>query len=425
MGGIGDAKTGVVKHQRMSAKKAKAARRAAELQDATQLAARRDERRAPDWPVPVVRGLATAGLLLAGYLTVLHFQAGSSGSFESALCGAGTTVNCNLVLGSAYATLFGLPVALYAMATYAALLASTFLATYAPLLLLCGWVLVFSVYMAALSFLSIGAVCPLCSVLYVLNGGLALSAWVLGRASDAIRGARLGYAALGFGVLLAGIGLTQARAVESVTPARDFLAPAVEHMDMGFVRYYYDQPAVILRGAERHVKGPADAALTIHEFVDFRCPQCAVARETLLKFQRANPDDVRVVFRHYPLDARCNSGIKNQVHPGACEAAMAAECAGEQGKFWEYADLLFSDQTKFERADFEARAETVRLDVEGFSACLDDGRTEALVRNDIDEAERINVKATPTLVANGRIIRGLPPAKKLATLITLRKTTPN
>ena len=63
----------------------------------------------------------------------------------------------------------------------------------------------------------------------------------------------------------------------------------------------------------------------------------------------------------------------------------------------------------------------LRLDFEQFGACMDDGRTATLVKNDIDEALRLDIKATPTLVVNGRLIRGLPPVGKLATLVTLRK----
>ncbi len=407
--------------QPMSAKKAKAARRKAATPDPALQTTRQGARRAPSWPMLAIRVLGALGLVLGVYLSLLHYQAGASGSIGSALCGSGTTVNCSLVLSSAYAMLFEVPVAMLAAGTYAALLASTFLAPPGLTVLLCGWMFVFSLYMAAISFFTIGAVCPVCTGLYVVNLGLLVSAVAQARADQTLTRPRLASASLGFAVGLLGIGLTQAENAASVTPLQEYLAPSPAEMDQSFVRYYYDQPAVVLRGSERHVEGPADAVLTIHEFVDFRCPQCARARDTLLKFQRANPNDVRVVFRHYPLDQQCNTSMKGQVHPGACGASMAAECAAEQGKFWEYADLLFAEQTKFKRTDFDAHARTARLDFEQFCACMDDGRTEALVKNDIDEALRLGVEATPTLVVNGRLIRGLPPVHKLASLVTLQK----
>ena len=418
---IGDSKKGMVILQPMSAKKAKAERRQAAAQAAARQVKENSHSQTPSWPLLAIRILGAIGLAIGVYLSVLHYQAGASGTIESAFCGTGTTVNCSLVLGSVYAQLFGVPVAALAAATYVTLLGSTFLASPGLTILLCGWMFVFSLYMAALSLFKIGAICTMCTGLYLINTGLFISAIVMGRASNTVTTPRLAYTALGFAVFLLGIGLTQTKDAAFVTAPKEYLPPAQADIDLNFVRYYHEQPAVVLRGSERHIEGPSNAVLTIHEFVDFRCPQCARARETLMKFQHANPNDVRVVFRHYPLDQQCNPGMRSQVHPGACAAAMAAECAGEQGKFWEYADLLFANQANFRRVDFEAHAQTARLDVEQFTTCMDDGRTEALVKNDIDEAIRLEVKATPTLVVNGRLIRGLPPVKKLATLVTHQK----
>ena len=404
--------------QSMSAKKAKAERR--------RVAQQGDAHQTPppqisSWPLLTIRILGALGLGIGMYLSVLHYQAGADGGIDSAFCGTGTTVNCSLVLSSAYAQLFGVPVALWATVAYAALLATTLLSSTGLSLFLCGWMFAFSVYMAGLSFIKIGAICPLCTSLYLINIGLLISALVLGRANGVLTTPRLACAFTGFVVVLLGIGLTQTKIAATVATPQEFIAPAPAKMDMDFVRYYHEQPAVVLRGAERHVKGPSDAGLTIHEFVDFRCPQCAQARTVLSRLQYANPDDVRIVFRHYPLDQQCNPAMKGQVHPGACTAALAAECAGEQGKFWEYADLLFTHQAKFKREDFEEHARTTGLDFEPFSTCLDERRHESLVQNDIQEARRIEIKATPTLVINGRVIRGIPPVKKLASLVTLQK----
>ena len=223
----------------MSAKKAKAARRQAAAHDPTSQATRH----APRWPLLAIRVLGALGLIIGVYLSVLHYQAGAGGSIESAFCGSGTTVNCSLVLSSAYATLFGVPVAVLAAGSYVILLASTFLAVPGLTVLLCGWMFVFSLYMAAVSFFTIGAVCPLCTGLYLVNLGLFVSAVVQGRADHTMTRPRLAYAALGFSVVLLGIGLTQTEDAAHVTPLQEYLAPPPAEMDMGFVRYYYDQPA--------------------------------------------------------------------------------------------------------------------------------------------------------------------------------------
>jgi protein-disulfide isomerase len=189
-----------------------------------------------------------------------------------------------------------------------------------------------------------------------------------------------------------------------------------------FLRYYTTRPQVSLKGAERHTKGPVQATLTISEFADFRCPLCARARTELHQLLESNPEDVRLIFRHYPLDQECNPALSNQVHPASCAAAIAAECAGEQDKFWEYADLLFSDQKEYTRQDLESFAKKLNLDETRFGSCLADGHAKDLIRQDIEDAERIGIKATPTLVVNGRLLDGgVPPLPKLASLITAEK----
>jgi protein-disulfide isomerase len=121
------------------------------------------------------------------------------------------------------------------------------------------------------------------------------------------------------------------------------------------------------------------------------------------------------------LDSACNPSITQQVHPTSCAASVAAECAGEQGQFWEYADQLFADQKEYTQADLENYASKLKLDLGRFQSCLNETNMKDLVRKDIEEAERIGVKATPTLVINGHLVEGLPTPHKLASLITAEK----
>ncbi len=97
---------------------------------------------------------------------------------------------------------------------------------------------------------------------------------------------------------------------------------------------------------------------------------------------------------------------------------------GEQGKFGEYAALLFGDQKQQSRRDLESYATTLLLSLDRFSVCLDDGRMERRVSEDIKEAQQIGVRLTPTFAINGRLIEGLLTPKNLATLITLQKQQP-
>jgi protein-disulfide isomerase len=360
-------------------------------------------------------------LVITTYLTVLHYQAGTNGIIDAPFCGEGTVINCNAVLSSPYAQLFGQPIALWGAIAYVAVLLASFLNQAGLLVMLCGWAFVLSLYLAGISLFVIKSFCLLCASLYAVNTGLLIGAVALGRGSATMTARRVAYSVAGYVILTAGIGWFQSRAAASIDPAQFLTEQNLSAIDADFVRYYNSRPQVTLKGAERHTEGPPQALLTISEFVDFRCPQCARARETLSQFQQSNPDKVRVVFRHYPLDQACNSALSQQVHPGACAGAFAAECAGEQGKFWEYADILFADQKQYTRQDLQNYARTVGLDVERFTQCMNDGRTTSLVRADIEEAERINVKATPTLVINGHLIEGLLPPQKLSLILALEQ----
>ncbi len=400
----------------MSAKKVKVERRGVTRIEAVRPAAPTPKR----WPLLLIRVLAVLGLSIATYLSVLHYQAGASGPINSPLCAVATAINCNAVLSSAYARLFDVPVAVWAAGTYATILGVSFLAQTGLLVLLCGWTFAFSVYMAGLSFLVIKSVCLFCLSLYTINLGLLLSAVALAHTSALLAGRQIVYSLAGYAVLVIGLGWWQIH-VATVIPPTPVAIGAPTGTDAEFVRFYNTRPLVTLRGAERHTKGPAEAALTISEFADFRCPTCARAREVLRQVLNSNPNDVRLIFRHYPLDKECNSTLSQQVHARSCEAAFAAECAGEQGKFWEYADLLFVDQKEYKRQDLETYAGAVSLDMGRFNACLDEGRVKNRIQEDIEEAGRVGIRATPTLVVNGHLIERLPSLDQFATMLALEK----
>ena len=161
----------------------------------------------------------------------------------------------------------------------------------------------------------------------------------------------------------------------------------------------------MVAGAEPHAKGRDGAPVTIVEFSDFQCPACAHAFLDLQDVVRRR-SDVRLVFRHFPLDQHCNDGIEHGVHPMACVAACAAECAAQQGKFWEYHDLLFENQAGLARDNLFAFARDLGLDMQRFRTCLDAPETLELVREDVRAGDSLGIESTPTIFINGRRIPG-------------------
>ena len=155
------------------------------------------------------------------------------------------------------------------------------------------------------------------------------------------------------------------------------------------------------------VTGNANAKVTIVEFSDFQCPYCRQAHMVIAELQKEYPNDLRVVYRDFPLPQ----------HPQARPAALAAECAHEQDKFWPYHDKLFQEQSALATADLARYAQEVGLKVDQFQACLADGRAERVVREDEDAARRLGVSGTPAMFVNGVKLIGLLPLPLMQSLI--------
>jgi protein-disulfide isomerase len=199
-------------------------------------------------------------------------------------------------------------------------------------------------------------------------------------------------------------------------------AAAIAHDQPKFYRWYLAQPVVPVPNEPldgTHARGSTDAPVTIVEFSDFECGHCAVFHASLDDVLPRFGQTVRVIFRHFPLDPSCNPSVSGQVHPGACLAAVAAECAGEQSKFWQYHNLLFENQQHLDRQFLIGYASRLGLDVPRFTACLGSLEARARVERDAKAGAQLGIDSTPTVFINGRAIRGALAADKLMNAITL------
>ena len=154
--------------------------------------------------------------------------------------------------------------------------------------------------------------------------------------------------------------------------------------------------------------GPDDAVVTVVEFSDFECPYCKRVLPALEQVKNNFRDEVRLVFRQYPLG----------MHANAAKAAEASLCARDQGKFWEMHDLLFEEQGKLKVADLKDKAGRLGLDEDAFAECLDSSQYAEDVSKDITEGSRAGVSGTPAMFVNGRFVSGAVPYEKLAQVIS-------
>lgn len=143
------------------------------------------------------------------------------------------------------------------------------------------------------------------------------------------------------------------------------------------------------------VRGPSGAPVTMLEFADYECSYCQQIHPLLQRIESEFKGKVAFAFKDYPLP----------MHPSAIKSAEAAHCAGVQGKYWEYHDILF--ETKQLTPDaLKAHARALKLDVPKFDTCLDSGQTSNIVTANTAEAQSLVLQGTPTILINGRLLSG-------------------
>ncbi len=159
--------------------------------------------------------------------------------------------------------------------------------------------------------------------------------------------------------------------------------------------------AASIAGEARPYRGPADAPVTIVEFTDYQCPFCTRHyQQTYPLLLEEYGDRVKYIVRNFPI-------VQN--HPHAMKAAEAAECAFDQGKFWDYHDRLFENNTALNSKNLRRYAEDVGLDTLRFNECLGSGRKSQIVARDLEDGSRNGVRGTPTFFINGEVLIGAQP----------------
>ncbi len=151
------------------------------------------------------------------------------------------------------------------------------------------------------------------------------------------------------------------------------------------------------------VKGDPDAPVTIIEFSDYECPFCGKHYKETYKQIESNyieTGKVKYVMRDFPL---------TRIHPDAQKASEAAECAGEQDKYWEMHDKLFENQESLSVSNLKQYASQIGLDTTQFNECLDSGKYEQEVKDDLADGQAAGVSGTPAFFINGKMLSGAQP----------------
>lgn len=162
------------------------------------------------------------------------------------------------------------------------------------------------------------------------------------------------------------------------------------------------------------VRGDAKAPVTIVEFSDFQCPYCKKVQPTLKDLLAKYNGWVKLAYRDLPL---------HTLHPQAQLAAKAGRCAEEQGKFWEYHDALFADQSKLDEASLVKTAKSLGLNEKSFQSCLNGGKFEAQIEQDVLDGTKAGVNGTPGFFINGEFVSGAQPEVEFEKVIERQLAT--
>ena len=166
-------------------------------------------------------------------------------------------------------------------------------------------------------------------------------------------------------------------------------------------------PRLVVSADDDPFIGPEEAPITIIQFAEFQCPYCGKAGEAIDQVMEEYAGQVKMVYRDFPLG----------FHDRAIPAAVAANCAGEQNKYWEMHQLLMADQRSLAEENFVSHAQTLSLDMTKWNTCRQDPSQEAEVKKDMEDGAALGVTGTPAFFINGIMLSGAQPFEQFKEVI--------
>lgn len=376
--------------------------------------------------------LALLGLGFASASTWVHYQILNDPTYAS-FCDVNSTLNCTEAYTSRFGAFANVPVALLGLLFFAGVLVLIALCSSSRRAAanLPGYLFVVStvglavvLYLAYASYFILNVVCLLCVGTYVAVVGLFIISGTahrnpmtnlpkrlfddlgtLVRTPAALAGAVAFAAASVMAIVMFPEQRVSAAADSTTAVTEEQAVPAASAAQIQQLEAYLAaQPRVPV------VAASDGAAIVILKFNDYQCPGCGQTyrdyKPVLAKWAKQNPGKVKYISKDYPLERQCNAFVQQDLHPGACEAAVAVRLAREKGKAEAMEDWLYANQPAMNPDTVKKAAETVG----GVTAKEFDSRLAAtleLVKADIAQGQQLKITGTPTFFMNGMRLPGL------------------
>jgi protein-disulfide isomerase/uncharacterized membrane protein len=354
------------------------------------------------------------------YLTLQHYQLKLGLAEGRSVCNLNATFNCDSVAISKYSALFGIPMALLGLLSQIVFFIALFTVRFdlstkiAWLRRFLFWFSCFvfatSVVMGLISTFALGTFCLFCMATYLLSIVQLIGAWKIQPQSPfsflssdigtLLMEARWVLVLL---VLIPGIGwMSNAMILDSYGFGRIQVAiqDSLAQWDAAPTQNFQEDRGLSLTRSAGPVK------MTIVEFADFLCPHCKAASPTLEAFTQSHPD-VKLIFKTFPLDGKCNKAISRAGDGLRCQLAAAVVCAQNQGqKGWEAHHWIFERQEQFHTTTFSNVSDQIvkdlHLDKPSFDTCLNADATQETIQSMAQEGA--SIPGTPTIFVNGKVL---------------------
>jgi protein-disulfide isomerase/uncharacterized membrane protein len=375
------------------------------------------------WRLRALNLLFLIGVGLAIQLTHHFYEVRNGTATFHSFCNLSSVLNCNAVAASSFAELLpGSPLSSWVGGWYLGLFLLSLLAhgqAWRPLALLgIGLGLTIStlislIYLSIMVF-QLKTLCLFCLFL----DGIALTALAVFygmRAEVSGQAVRQNFKSFSsWGSLLGVMTVSLLVGVLGGQALNTMVQPPEEKVLQVIDQILNSPPVVIDSSASgSHGDSPAwgsvDAPIQILEFSDFQCPYCRFGALAVHAATDAFPGQVRIQFRNFPLDAKCNGKLQQTLHPIACEAAQVALCAHQKGKFKELHDRLFDDQALLQPGKPLEFAVGAGLDRAFMETCSQGSDVATQIQRDLLDGERLGVVSTPTFFVNGHRVEGAMP----------------
>jgi protein-disulfide isomerase/uncharacterized membrane protein len=359
--------------------------------------------------------LALMGFISSAYQSYHFYEARNGETTFKSFCNINTTFNCDVVSASGFAELgWGLPLSSAAAGWFLALFLIAWIARnpfWKREALRCAWGLALGATFFSIVYLSVMAfvlktyclVCLLIDVLSIISLILVQSL-----KPENFKKHKLDQNKwkVFLGILLTCLAFSVI-GLKMFDPAsrgdRSNTRSAREEIVQSILQ---TPPVALSRDDSMPYFGTQDAPVTLVEFSDFQCPHCKKGAFIMHTLLNRYPGKLKVIPRHFPLDASCNRSLKQQGHVAACEAAKASLCAHYQGKFDRLYESLFENQALLAPGVALKLSKELGLDDKKMALCIESMEVASAISKDIEEALQLNIQSTPTFFINGKKVEG-------------------